>query len=369
MNYGAVILAGGKSRRMGSNKAELELGGVRFLDKLVYELSGFPELLVSVDDPEKHPGWRYPMVGDLFPGSGPMGGLHAALQGCSSDALAAVPCDVPLFSKAMAEEMCRCLDAETDAVIAVTEDGREHPLCGVYKKSCCSVLQQCLQERNYRMRDALAKLSVKRYQPGKHSWRLQNVNTPEEFRKLGRRDCLAVSGWKNSGKTTLIEKLIPLLSRHRLNVATIKHDGHSYEPDVPGTDSYRFFQAGASTSIIYDKEKYSITRRASMTEEELLELAPEADIILLEGAKWTGYPKIETLRKENGRQPIPDLQGRIAYVSDMESLSGAPVFGLEDITGIAAFIMQSYENGTLKERWKNEEHSYDTGSLPGAPGA
>ena len=365
MNYGAVILAGGRSRRMGKDKAKLELNGIRFLDRLVCELSGFPELLISVNEKEKYPEMGYPPVCDIYQGCGPMGGLHAALLRCASAALVVVPCDVPFFSREIADEMCACMEGETDAVIAVTEDGREHPLCGVYKKSCLGVLEQCLEGQDYRMRDALAGLKVKTWRAGKQSWRLLNVNTPEELEKLQGRNCLAISGWKNAGKTTLIEKLIPALAQYGLNIAVVKHDGHRYVPDVPGTDSHRFFQAGASTSLIYDGEKYSLTRRGSVTDEELLRMAPEADILLFEGAKRTGYPKIEVVRRENGRPPIPDLRGRIAYVSDMELLQEIPVFDPEDISEIAAFILKACADGTLKERWKDGERDDDSGSLPG----
>lgn len=356
MKYGAVILAGGKSRRMGSNKAQLRLNGIRFLDKLVCEMSGFSELLISVDTRERYPELNYPMVCDIYRNCGPLGGLHAALQSCESDGLAAVPCDVPLFSKEIADQMCAYMEEGTDAVIAVTEDGRRHPLCGVYRKSCLSIMEQCLKEQSYRMGDVLARLRVKNCQVGKNSWRLQNVNTPEELQELKARSCLAISGWKNSGKTTLLEKLIPLLAKQGLNIATIKHDGHSYTPDVPGTDSHRFYQAGADTSIVYDGEKYSLTKRESVDDETLMRLVPEADLVLLEGAKWTGYPKIEVARRENGREPIPDLRGRIAYVSNMELLTDLPIFGLEDLPGIAAFIMEAYRNGKLKERWKDGEN-------------
>ena len=368
MNCGAVILAGGRSRRMGRDKAELEFNGIRFLDKLACELSGFPELLISVNEKEKYPEMRYPLVCDIYKDCGPMGGLHAALMRCESDALVVVPCDVPFFSREMADEMCACMEGETDAVIAVTEDGREHPLCGVYKKSCLGVLEQCLEEGNYRMRDALAGLKVKTWQAGNYSWRFLNVNTPEEFEKLQGRNCLAVCGWKDAGKTTLIEKLIPELARYGLNVATVKHDGHSYVPDVPGTDSHRFFQAGASTSILYDGEKYSLTRRGSVADEELFGLTPEADIILFEGAKWSGYPKIEVVRRESGGAPIPDLRGRIAYVSDMELSQEIPVFGPEDISEIAAFIVKAFVDGTLRERWKGEKNDDGSKSLPGTCG-
>ena len=350
MNYGAVILAGGQSRRMGLDKAGLRLNGVRFVDKLVFELSGFQELLVSVDHEENHPDMEYPMVSDIFFNCGPMGGLYAALMGCASDALVTVPCDVPLFSKAMADELCSCLDPDTDAVITIAGDGRVHPLCGVYRKSCLPVLEQSLREQNCRMQDCLKKLKVKEYQAGKDSWRLKNINTPEDFAALKQRSCLAVCGWKNAGKTTLIEKLIPLLTAEGLKIAAVKHDGHCYEPDVPGKDSCRFFQAGASTSLIYDSHKYSLTSRRSIADEEAVDLAPEADIVLLEGFKWTGYPKIEIIRRANGKPPIPGLKGRIAYVSDMELNQDLPVLQLDNVRRIGTFIMEAYKNGSLKRR-------------------
>ena len=357
MNYGAVILAGGKSSRMGSPKSRLQLNGVRFLDKLVYELSSFDELFISVEDAQNHSEIIYPMVSDIIPDCGPMGGLYEALKTCTSDALLAVPCDVPLFSHAMARQLCAEMDEQTDAVIAVTQDGRMHPLCGVYKKSCIAVLEQCIQQKNYRMGHALAKLRIKQYQTGRDSWRLCNVNTPQEFQALTDcepPDCIAVCGWKDSGKTTLIEKLIPILVQRGLRIAVIKHDGHSYVPDVPGTDSYRFLQAGAESSVIYDRNKYSLTRYLSITETEVLELAQGADLILLEGFKQSDYPKIEIIRSAVRQTPLPDLKGKLAYVSDIETMikeKELPVFRPDDLQGIAAFMIAAYESGKLKERW------------------
>ena len=436
MNYGAVILAGGKSSRMGSPKSCLRLNGVRFLDQLAYELRGFQELTVSVDDITKHPGITYPVICDLVPDCGPVGGLYTALKNSGCDALVTVPCDVPLFSNGLARWMCACLEEETerytgaqrpeagkgtgspdpeysrpDAVIMATMDGRIHPLCGVYRKSCLPVLEQCIRQRNYRVREALSRLDVMICQAGTESFRLFNINTPQDFTSLslsgearrnlrsdtgrtavfcGRAsdglypvcgidapqpgagcghiyqetaDCLAVSGWKNSGKTTLIESLLPLLAQRGLKTAVLKHDGHNYEPDVPGRDSYRFFQAGADSSVIYDKDKYTVTRRRKITEWEITSLAQGVDLILMEGFKESGYPKIEIIRRETGQMPITGLKGRIALVSGMDipaddncrkdsSDAGLlPVFHPDDSAGLTDFIIEARNKGILKQRW------------------
>lgn len=359
LKLGAVVLAGGKSRRMGMPKYRLQLNGVRFLDKLVYELSGFEELLISVEDAGNHPDIRYPMVSDLTPGLGPLGGLYAALKSCASDALVTVPCDVPFFSKAMADCLCRALEGaeDADAVVMSAQDGRIHPLCGIYRKTCLAVLEQCLEQGDYRVRSAAAKLHVNYYQAGKDSWRLDNLNTPQEYEAAQKiympPCCFAVCGWKNAGKTTLIQNLIPILIRKGYKTAAVKHDGHSYMPDVPDTDSFRFFQAGADSSIIFDQEKYTVTRRAKLSYEEAAALAYDAgaDIILLEGFKWSSYSKIELIRKENGQEPIADLKGRIAFISDQESVHaftefsmGLPVFRFEETEKIADFIIKRVAN-------------------------
>ena len=102
----------------------------------------------------------------------------------------------------------------------------------------------------------------------------------------------AVSGEKNSGKTTLIEAVLPILAERGYRVAVIKHDGHSFEPDVAGTDTRRFYDAGAIGTAVFDGEKFMLVRRAAVTEKQLFEAFPDADLILIEGLKDSGYAKL-----------------------------------------------------------------------------
>ena len=102
----------------------------------------------------------------------------------------------------------------------------------------------------------------------------------------------AISGEKNSGKTTLIEAVLPILAERGYRVAVIKHDGHSFEPDVSGTDSRRFFDAGAIGTAVFDSEKFMLVKRQAVNERQLFDAFPDADIILIEGLKDSGYAKI-----------------------------------------------------------------------------
>ena len=102
----------------------------------------------------------------------------------------------------------------------------------------------------------------------------------------------AISGEKNSGKTTLIEAVLPILAERGYRVAVIKHDGHSFEPDVPGTDTRRFFEAGAVGTAVFDGEKFMLVKRQAVNETLLFEAFPDADLILIEGLKDSGYAKL-----------------------------------------------------------------------------
>lgn len=104
----------------------------------------------------------------------------------------------------------------------------------------------------------------------------------------------AVCGYKNSGKTTLIEKLIPILNQKGYQVATIKHDGHDFEGDVKGTDTYRHQAAGAFGSCIFSDHRIMISRQCRNADVKMLSaFFPEADVILLEGFKNGEYPKYQ----------------------------------------------------------------------------
>ena len=90
---------------------------------------------------------------------------------------------------------------------------------------------------------------------------------------------LAVSGVHNSGKTTLLEKLLPVLRSRGLKVGVIKHDGHDFTPDVPGTDSFRLREAGAEGVAVYSGTRYLLTEEFRLTEQDLLALADAADCL------------------------------------------------------------------------------------------
>ena len=117
---------------------------------------------------------------------------------------------------------------------------------------------------------------------------------------LKRPAVLAVSGAHNSGKTTLLEKLhARSAQRVGLKVGVIKHDGHDFTPDVPGTDSFRLREAGAEGVAVFSGSRYLLTEEFRLNEQDLLALFERHgyDLVLMEGFKSSGWPKIEVVRK------------------------------------------------------------------------
>ena len=105
----------------------------------------------------------------------------------------------------------------------------------------------------------------------------------------------AVSGIKNSGKTTLIEKLVKALTARGYRVGVIKHDGHEFKADHEGTDSYRHKQAGAENVIVYSDTKIMMIKdkQKAVDIEALINLQQDMDLVILEGQKHSDFPKIE----------------------------------------------------------------------------
>lgn len=160
--------------------------------------------------------------------------------------------------------------------------------------------------------------------------------------------CIAISGYKNSGKTTLIENIIPILSEHNLNVAVVKHDGHDYTPDVPGTDSFRHFNSGAYGTAVFSDTKFSVTKRCSnLSLDMLCAYFDDADIILCEGFKFEPIPKLFILSENN---PIVDNEHVVAWIIDDSlnsktivqniNVENKPVFSRNDYKSISEFILK-----------------------------
>jgi molybdopterin-guanine dinucleotide biosynthesis protein MobB len=152
---------------------------------------------------------------------------------------------------------------------------------------------------------------------------------------------ISIIGKSNSGKTTLIEKLIPELRSRGYRVATIKHHFHSDKSlDIPGKDTYRHAQAGAEqvviisplTTVTYDYPPQPPTPQKVATQ------MTNVDLILTEGFTQAALPAIEVSRAERSMELVGDPNYLLAVVTDHSIKTTKPVFDINDVIGLAVFI-------------------------------
>jgi molybdopterin-guanine dinucleotide biosynthesis protein B len=153
---------------------------------------------------------------------------------------------------------------------------------------------------------------------------------------------VSIVGKSNSGKTTLLEKIIADLAHRGYRIATIKHNRHGFTIDHEGKDSYRHKQAGAHTTVVSSPHQLALVQDVDhdLSFGEIREkFISGADIILTEGFKVNDYPKIEVFRSGLGRERIGKKEdGLIAVASDVSLDIDVPCLDLNDPKTIADFI-------------------------------
>lgn len=156
---------------------------------------------------------------------------------------------------------------------------------------------------------------------------------------------ICIVGRSQSGKTTLIEKLIPLLKGRGYKIGTIKHSHHIFDFDKSGKDSWRHKDAGAETVIIASPGKIAMVKNDDRgTLDGLQKFFEDMDLVITEGYKKEDKPKIEVVRAARHADVLLKADSHLAaVVSDIDDLKlKVPVFGLEDIDRLADFIEEIY---------------------------
>ena len=153
-----------------------------------------------------------------------------------------------------------------------------------------------------------------------------------------------VVGWKNAGKTGLMERLVTEITGRGISVSTVKHAHHTFDVDHPGKDSHRHRAAGASEVLLSSRNRVAIMQELRDAPEpplsELLQRLRPVDLILIEGYKRDDHPKVEAHRAATGNPLIaPDDPTIRAVASDVALELDRPVFDLDDTGAIADFIL------------------------------
>lgn len=180
-----IILAGGKSSRMGSDKGMLELHGKKFIEYIIEAIKPVVDEIIIVANNFNYNDFGYKIVRDLVKDCGPMGGIYSGLMVSETEKNLILSCDIPDIRTETLQQIIS--HSETEDATVPLHDGLSEPLCAVYSKNCIVEFKKCLDKREFRLRDALKNLSVNYVQfiPGEHFSvdGFANINTPMEFEK------------------------------------------------------------------------------------------------------------------------------------------------------------------------------------------
>ncbi len=185
----AVILAGGRSSRMGVNKALLDFDGRPLISIVIDRVRPLTDrIIISSNDNDSYRFLNFPVVPDRFMDCGPLAGFHAAMLSNVSSVYLMLACDLPNLQSPLLRNLVLLADG-VDAVIPRTEDGGLHPLCAVYRRTCLPSIERALQRGTNKVVETFLNdtLVVKWVGPNEGHYRdadLANINTPEDLQRL-----------------------------------------------------------------------------------------------------------------------------------------------------------------------------------------
>lgn len=361
----AVILLGGQSSRMGGQpKFLLKDGkGQSYLLKQIKALEKADRIYLSAADEAQlaliqnvcKDNNCHGLI-DVVKGCGPLGGLYTVLQQLKDEDewIFVTACDVPELTESMVGILVQmsadAYEQGYDCMVYQDSRGRIHPLCGLYRSSLLPVIQQMFLYKDYKMMHLLIRsrcLIVSSAEMGVPDTCFVNINTPEAYERWKNtslnmpkeQQILCICGVKNSGKTTYIEKLIREIKARGKTAAVIKHDGHDFEGDRPGTDTYRYHQAGAGETAIFSRNRYMINADRETGLWQLVNGFSDADIILIEGMKQSMLPKIEIVREGISHELSCCRENLIAVVTDCsQAFDGILKWPLDDCSNCLRYL-------------------------------
>ncbi|WGI21657.1 molybdopterin-guanine dinucleotide biosynthesis protein B [Amylibacter sp. IMCC11727] len=154
-----------------------------------------------------------------------------------------------------------------------------------------------------------------------------------------------ITGWKNTGKTGLVERLVSEIVARGFTVSTVKHAHHSFDVDHEGRDSYRHREAGAREVLLSSGNRWALMHELRGAPEvplaDLLTKLTPVDLVLVEGFKAEGHSKIECHRAATGKDILAKTDASIvALASDTQVDLAQPVFDLNDTAAIADFVLE-----------------------------
>lgn len=184
VHINGIILAGGKSERMGTPKAFLEYKGKPFICHCIEALKPLVEKIIIVSDDPRFNRYEIERITDAIQGVGPAGGIYSGLTHSDLEYNLILSCDVPTVKTASLQLLVNAMEEGID-LVQFESEGNAHPLIALYRKQCASHFKKALEEDERRVRKIIAPFNVKTLKASKEvALQLKNINTQQEYKAL-----------------------------------------------------------------------------------------------------------------------------------------------------------------------------------------
>ena len=310
-NLSLLVIAGGKSTRLGRDKRQLQLGDMPLLEITLAKgrNAGFTEIFLCAEAPspfltELAEKYGALLLFDEKQGLGPVSGLAQGLEHLTTSWALAMAGDMPFLDL---EELCRwgaTLPTSELALVPIIQ-GRLQPLAAFYRRETATYFQKALHDNIRKIRQVLEAFPCNKGEYTGSPSHFFNINTPADWRLAQgrfanlRRQVPLISitaPASGTGKTTFIEKLLPRLKERGIRTGVIKSDSHGFNLDMEGKDSCRFSEAGAESVAVVSPQGWFMVQKTQNR-------APFEDI----AAKMEGVDLILTESRSHGTLPALSL--------------------------------------------------------------
>ena len=273
-----IVAAGGKSTRMGRDKRFLPLDGESLLARTLRKgrAAGFRSVVLAAEGAQEElttlaAEFGALLVTDEIPAQGPAAAIAAGLAAAETEWSLVLSGDMPFYDFELVRALLSAAEGDTQVVLP-TLSGYWQPLAALYRRDAGAVFAAAIARGDRKLGIILRELAVREVPLTVDAGLLFNVNTPAAYRlACGRlaneqrtKPILSVAApASGTGKTTFIEKLVPLLRERGVRTAVIKSDSHGFNLDTEGKDTARFMTAGAEAVAVSSPDGYFIQQRAN----------------------------------------------------------------------------------------------------------
>ena len=346
-----AILCGGKSTRIGREKAFTLLNNIPIFEHVLNKLKGiFSKTVISSNNPVLFEKYKIPVVEDIVKDKDAMGGIYSILNYVDTEYAFIVACDMPFIDKRAVNVLIENID--DNDIVMPRINGRFQPLFAIYSKKTLPIIEKSINENNLKITSILNKNKTKvvtdsYFQNIDIKRNFFNINTEKDYEKAVKnkfKDTLViaiVAKSSNSGKTTLITNLIKFFKNDNFRVGVIKDTFHKVEIDREGKDSYKFFETGADSVVINSANELVVRKKlekkypVKYIKDKFLD---DMDVIILEGHKTGNFTKIELIKDKQEEFLFENDPNVVAVVSNKYLECPVPLFKHNEYEKIYQFI-------------------------------